>query len=102
MGPYAPSGKSALSESKVDIAGNTHLSFAQHINGVPVFDGMLRFHFDRDGKLRHINGVIFPATLIETTPRITPTTAASIALVTVAKRIFGNISNRRKPEIIDL
>jgi Zn-dependent metalloprotease len=47
-------------DAKTDLAGNTHLSFRQQHRGVSVFDGELRFHFNRFTQLKSVSGVVIP------------------------------------------
>ncbi len=47
-------------DTKTDNYGLKHIIFKQEYQGIPVFDGELRFHFDRDEKLSTVNGNVFP------------------------------------------
>jgi Zn-dependent metalloprotease len=47
FGMADPASELAYMGSQVDAAGNSHLSFQQAYQGVPVFGGVLRFHLNR-------------------------------------------------------
>ena len=51
-----------------DRDGGHHLSFEQIYNGVPVFAGVIKTHFNSANELRAVNGVIVPDIELNTTP----------------------------------
>jgi Zn-dependent metalloprotease len=65
--------------SKMDMAGNTHLSFRQEHRGLPVFDGELRFHFNRFLELKSVSGVVIPCRSLPTQAVVSPSWAVLYA-----------------------
>ncbi len=66
-----------------DLAGGSHLPFAQTYRGLPVFGGELRAHFGGDGRLVAANGAFVPDIAVSTAPGLTPEQAAEAALASV-------------------
>ena len=58
-----------------DLNGNSHTVLAQSYEGVPVFGGELRAHFNRNGEMTAANGMFVSGLKLNTTPSI----AADIA-----------------------
>ncbi len=54
-----------------DNYGLKHVIFKQEYNGVPVYDGQLRFHFNKNLELTAINGNVIPDIKLEVTPNLT-------------------------------
>ncbi|MEZ4622569.1 MAG: M4 family metallopeptidase [Caldilineaceae bacterium] len=48
-------------ESRRDAYGYTHIAYLQQYHDVPIFGGMVRTHFDNQGRLIAINGGALPA-----------------------------------------
>jgi Zn-dependent metalloprotease len=72
-----------LAKEESDRGGGRHLSFGQVYNGVPVFAGVIKTHFNFAGELRAVNGVIVPDIELNTTPSRTSEEAAAVALAKV-------------------
>ena len=53
-----------------DINGNSHTVLAQSYDGVPVFGGELRAHFDQGGELTAANGLFVAGLKVNTTPSV--------------------------------
>lgn len=71
---------------KADSAGQRHLDFQQIYRGVPVFAGILRAHFDAEGRLRAVNGTFVPGIDLDPTPRVDAARARERAMEFVRHR----------------
>lgn len=71
---------------KTDPLGATRFIYEQVYQGVPVFAGELRIHFDATGQLVAANGVIIPDLALNLAPKLAPDEAAAIAHGSVATR----------------
>ena len=58
----------------------TTVTYEQSYRGLPVFAGMLRAHLDRDGNLTAVNGTAIPDINLSTTPALSSSEAASMAV----------------------
>lgn len=67
-----------------DLAGGSHVRFAQIYQGIPVFGGELRVHFDKGGRVVAANGAFVPDIDTSVTPVLTPEQAAQAATLAVA------------------
>ena len=65
--------------TKTDNYGFKHHTLKQHYKGVPVYDGQLKFHFDKNENLRSINGTIISDISLEAKPRLNKQQASEIA-----------------------
>jgi len=70
-------------ETKVDNYGLEHVIFKQEYNGVPVFDGELRFHFNTNKKLSSVNGNVLPNIQLNPVARLSATEASDLAIAAV-------------------
>ena len=77
------SGQLRFEDSKTDSLGFTHLTYRQTHEGVPVFAGILKAHFDAAGQLRVVNGTIVPDLALATRPTRTSEEAARAAIARV-------------------
>ena len=68
-----------LAQVKIDPAGNTHVSYEQVYQGVPVFAGVLRIHMDPAGLITAVNGLFIPELAVNTTPNLNAERAALTA-----------------------
>ncbi|NND08965.1 MAG: M4 family metallopeptidase [Saprospiraceae bacterium] len=68
-----------LIDEGIDKYGAQHIIYQQYHQGVPVFDGQLKFHFDAAGSLTVVNGVIIPDIKISTAPSLTSDRVQKIA-----------------------
>ena len=66
-----------------DNFGFKHLTLNQVYNGVSVYDGKLKFHFNTENQLTSINGNYIPNVKINAAPSISATIANNIAIETV-------------------
>ena len=81
-----------LKEVKTDNYGLKHVIFNQVHEGVPVFDGELRFHFDLSEKLSSVNGNILPNIQLNPIARLSSTEASNLALDIIGQQNL-NLSN---------
>ncbi|HEV8136243.1 MAG TPA: M4 family metallopeptidase [Pyrinomonadaceae bacterium] len=83
FGLHNPSEELKFANEQQDREGNAHLTFSQTYQGVPVFGGMLKAHFNSAGELRTVNGVVVPDIQLNTTPTKTSDQATALALAKV-------------------
>jgi Zn-dependent metalloprotease len=69
--------------SGTDAAGSAHLTYQQLYQGLPVFGGELRSHFDRSGQLVAINGTFVPQIAVSASPGRTADEAGRTAVARV-------------------
>ncbi|GAA4447829.1 hypothetical protein GCM10023091_43390 [Ravibacter arvi] len=67
-----------------DQFGMEHVILQQYYQGVPVFDGILKFHYDLRSALRAVNGNFIPEIELSTTPLLSEREAGRNALSLVA------------------
>jgi len=70
---------SVKSVSKDDV-GLEHVTMQQTFHGVPVYDGVLKFHYTKEGNLASLNGNFISGIKLSTKPTISADAAAEIAL----------------------
>lgn len=63
-----------------DNYGMEHVALQQYVNGVPVFDGVVKFHFNKNKEVLALNGNIVKADKLNVVPSITQEDAAAVAL----------------------
>ncbi len=66
-----------------DRQGRTHIIYQQVYDGLPVFGGELRSHFDASDELVAVNGTIVPDLLVDSIPRRTAEEAGKTAVAKV-------------------
>lgn len=71
-----------------DVHGNEHVVFAQSYEGIPVFGGELRAHFDPNGELAVVNGTFVSKLKVNITPNISEDNAAARAVRVVLAQQF--------------
>lgn len=71
-----------------DAHGNEHIVFAQSYEGIPVFGGELRAHFDGSGEMSIVNGTFVSKLRVNTTPSVSRADAAARAVRTVLSQQF--------------
>jgi Zn-dependent metalloprotease len=79
-------GELSLKKTTTDQTGMTHLDFAQVYEGVPVFAGVLKAHFDAAGALRTVNGTFVPGINLSPVARVAASDAGRIALARVKEQ----------------
>ncbi len=70
----------SLTDEITDEYGMNHITLHQHYQGVPIYDGLLRFHFNQVDELTAVNGVFIPNINLNTTPNLTPAEAQASAI----------------------
>jgi len=71
---------------KTDNYGLKHYHVKQFYKGIPVFEGGLRFHFNKYENITSINGIIIPDIQLDITPNLNSTEASTIALSIINKQ----------------
>lgn len=79
-------------ETLADLEGGQHVTYEQVHEGVPVFAGNVRVHFDHHGRLAAINGSFVPGLDFRPLPRVSPGEAEGAALLTVARAQRGDMT----------
>lgn len=74
-----------LIREEKDALGNRHFIYRQVYQGIPVFGGDLRVHFDEAGQARSISAVVIPHLELDPTPSIDAAAAETAAILAVAK-----------------
>ena len=77
-------GEVTLVGERVDKLGKRHLTFEQSYRGVPVFAGMVRAHFEGDGRLVAVNGNLVPGIRVNPNPTRSASEAAAMAIALVS------------------
>ena len=68
-----------LAKENVDNYGMKNVVYQQYFQGVPVYDGGLKFHFNAKNELTSINGNVIPNIKTSATPLISKSEAESLA-----------------------
>ena len=71
-------------DTATDALGDTHITYEQRHNGLPVFGGVVKAHLDSSGNLTSVNGTVVPDIEIDTTPKLSAAAAAARAMEAVA------------------
>ncbi len=79
-------------EERTDNYGLKNVIYRQQHQGIPVYDGLLKFHFNGKEELTSINGNAISNIKVNATPDISPAQAADIAKSLVAKQDLGKSS----------
>ncbi|WP_221392052.1 M4 family metallopeptidase [Dyadobacter sp. NIV53] len=91
-----------VKEVKKNIYGLTHVVMQQFYQGVPVYDGILKFHFNKNMDLAAINGNVLPVTKLNTVPAVSKGDGAETALKIVTGQKLGNFKAPLKVNKINL
>ena len=75
-----PASELKLVGERRDQLGDTRVNYAQVYRGVPVFGATLSAHYDKQGNLKAVNGLIVPDINLDTRPRTSAGEAGAIAL----------------------
>jgi Zn-dependent metalloprotease len=81
-----------VKENKRDHYGLDHVTLQQYYDRVPVFDGVLKFHFNKDGGLTSLNGNFIIAQKLNATPSISSEIAGQRAIQMVTRQKMGKFS----------
>jgi len=92
-----------LTKTNHDKLGASHSIFKQKYQGLPVFAGELRTHFNANGELIAVNGNFLADIKVVTKPVITPEQATNIAFRKVEQDPRKSVTsdNRNKEEKLD-
>ena len=71
-------------DTATDALGDTHITYEQRHDGLPVFGGVVKAHLDSSGNLTSVNGTVVPDIEIDTTPKLSAAGAAARAMEAVA------------------
>lgn len=69
-----------FSKLEKDNIGLEHVTLQQRYNGVPVFDGLMKFHYDKKGALTSVNGNHISGIKLNVNPTISSSEASKIAV----------------------
>jgi Zn-dependent metalloprotease len=72
-------------EEKTDNYGLGHVTLQQTYKGVPVFDGMYKFHYDKNNELTSLNGNFISEIKVNTVPTLAQHEAEELAINYVQK-----------------
>jgi len=75
-----------LKDLVTEPSGQNHMTYEQHYQGVPVFAGLLKAHFDQAGKLYAVNGNFVPEIDLDVSARISADSASRRAIEDVRVR----------------
>lgn len=75
-----------FAEENIDNYGLKNVIYRQQYQGVPVYDGVLKFHFNDKEELTSVNGNTISNIKVSSTPDLTEKVAADIAKNLVAKQ----------------
>jgi len=75
-----------VKDARKDNYGMEHVVLQQYVLGVPVFDGVLKFHFNKSDDLSSMNGNFIKVAKLNPVPTISKEVAASIALKLVGSQ----------------
>lgn len=74
-----------LDRTNEEASGEIHLTYNQVYRGLPVFGGVLKAHFDKQGQLRVVNGTFIPGLNLNPQPSRSAEEAASVAIIKISK-----------------
>ena len=83
FGIHDPSKELNFQKTDTDNLGMSHLTYQQQYQGVEVFGGTLKAHFNQQGDITAVNGTFVPNIQVNTTPSISNTQAQSVAVQSV-------------------
>jgi cysteine-rich repeat protein len=86
FGVQDPAQELRLIDIFTDAIGAHHIIYQQQYQGVPVFAGELRLHFNSGGELLAANGVFIPDLTLDPIPRISAQTAREYALLHIGQQ----------------
>jgi Zn-dependent metalloprotease len=69
-----------VERSRVDSLIGTHITFAQHYEGVPVFGAEVKVHVSRDGRVIAMNNTTVPGLQLDVQPKISAERALDLVL----------------------
>ena len=88
-----------LAKSFTDTLKTEHLVYTQIYQGVPVFAGNIRVHFDGRGALTAVNGMFIPKIVLNPKPTLSEENARQIAISHVGRSLALDVENPRQLSI---
>ncbi len=85
-----------VKDNKKDNYGMEHVVLQQYVMGVPVYDGVMKFHFNSSSDLSSMNGNFIKVSKLNPVPSISKEVAGSIALKMVESQRRKGISSSLK------
>lgn len=82
----ASKNKLVLNKEETDTYGLKNVLVQQEYNGVPVYDGKLRFHFNEQERLTSVNGNYIPNIKLDATPTLSEGEANALAMEAIASQ----------------
>jgi Zn-dependent metalloprotease len=76
-------------DSRQDLFGMEHVALQQYVSDVPVFDGIIKFHYNKNKELTSLNGNHIRVNKLNTTPSVTIEEAERLALAIVTDQKAG-------------
>jgi hypothetical protein len=89
-----------VEQRRVDSPIATHITFAQHHLGIPVFGAEVRVHIGRDGSVIAMNSTAVPGLQLDTQPRISADRAQGLVLATLPASDRGKAELALPPELV--
>jgi len=84
----------------VDSPLGSHVTFAQRLDGIPVFGAEVKVTFSRDGRIVAVSNTSVPHVQLDTRPRITAHQALDLALATVPAADRADSEAPELPELV--
>ncbi|REA62088.1 hypothetical protein DSL64_10560 [Dyadobacter luteus] len=85
-----------VKETRRDNYGLEHVVLQQYISGVPVFDGIVKFHFNKANDLSSMNGNVIRVNKLNPIPTIKKEVAAALALKMVESQKTKDFKEKLK------
>ncbi len=86
-----------LVSTTTDDLGATHLAYQQVYQGVPIFAGLVRVHFNPNKQIIAVNGTFIPHISLDSNPSLSEEKAAAIAVDSVAAQLsVSGLAARRQ------
>lgn len=79
--------------TKTDTYGLSNVIFKQYYNGVPIYDGGVRVHFNKREEITAVNGTVIPNITLNSIPTINKSEAGIKALKLVNSQRLNNSGN---------
>jgi Zn-dependent metalloprotease len=87
-------------EASVESPLGTHITFAQQLDGVPVYGAEVKVHVSRDGRIVAVSNTTVPQLSLDTRPRLSAQRALALALATVPAADRDDADPGEPPELV--
>src|SRR5215468_1069893 len=87
-------------QATVESPLGSHVTFAQRLDGVPVFGAEVKVHVSRDGRIVAVSNTSVPHVQLDTRPRISAEQALDLALAAVPAADRADSDAPRPPELV--